>query len=232
MDTPKSISPDTPLYGNTLDIAWQAACVALTAADLVLEGMPVAYALERPPGHHSGRSAYGGYCYINHAALAAQRLSEHGRVAILDIDFHHGNGTQEIFYDSAQVLYVSIHGHPAWAYPRFSGWAEESGEGAGKGYTLNLPLGMFTKDGEYLQVLEKALDKINQALPKFLVLSAGFDTRAGDPVGAFSLTDDCYFRIGEQLEQLGLPIVVVQEGGYDLEGLGKAAVALVQGLTH
>lgn len=231
LETPYTISPDTPLAANTLQKAWLASCVVLTGAELLREGAQCAYALERPPGHHAGRYKYGGYCYINHAAVAAHTLKAHGRVAVLDIDFHHGNGTQEIFYETDEVLYVSLHGHPAWAYPRFSGWPEEAGTGAGEGYTLNLPLPMFTNNGAYLESFSQALEKIAWHAPDYLILSSGFDTRAGDPVGAFSLTDECYQAIGEQLAALSVPILAVQEGGYDLEGLGKAVVALVDGLV-
>lgn len=231
LETPYTISPDTPLAANTLQKAWLASCVVLTGAELLREGAQCAYALERPPGHHAGRYKYGGYCYINHAAVAAHTLKAHGRVAVLDIDFHHGNGTQEIFYETDEVLYVSLHGHPAWAYPRFSGWPEETGTGAGEGYTLNLPLPMFTHNNAYLESFSQALEKIAWFAPNYLVLSSGFDTRAGDPVGAFSLTDECFQAIGEQLAALSVPILAVQEGGYDLEGLGKAVVALVDGLV-
>ena len=232
LETPYTISPDTPLAGNTLAQAWLASCVALTGAELLREGAARVYALERPPGHHAGRYKYGGYCYLNHAAVAAHTLKAHGRVAVLDIDFHHGNGTQEIFYETDEALYVSLHGHPAWAYPRFSGWPEETGAGAGAGYTLNLALPMFTANEAYLAAFAQALEKIAWYAPAYLVLSSGFDTRAGDPVGAFALTDECYQAIGEALAALGVPILAVQEGGYDLEGLGKAIVALVDGLAQ
>ena len=231
LETPYTISPDTPLAANTLMQAWLASCVVLTGANMLLSGIPSVYALERPPGHHAGRYKYGGYCYINHAAVAAHTLKRHGRVAVLDIDFHHGNGTQEIFYDTDEVLYVSLHGHPAWAYPRFSGWPEETGSGAGENFNLNLPLPMFTANGPYLESFAQALEKIAWYAPAYLILSSGFDTRAGDPVGAFSLTDECYQAVGEQLAALSVPILAVQEGGYDLEGLGKAVVALVDGLV-
>ncbi|MDE2817154.1 MAG: histone deacetylase family protein [Chloroflexota bacterium] len=232
LETPYTISPDTPLAANTLQKAWLASCVVLTGAELLREGAQCAYALERPPGHHAGRYKYGGYCYINHAAVAAHTLKAHGRVAVLDIDFHHGNGTQEIFYETDEVLYVSLHGHPAWAYPRFSGWPEETGTGGGEGFNLNLPLPMFTDNTAFLEAFAQALEKIAWFTPNYLILSSGFDTRAGDPVGAFSLTDECYQAIGEQLAALSVPILAVQEGGYDLEGLGKAVVALVEGLAQ
>lgn len=231
LETPYTISPDTPLAANTLEQAWLASCVVLTGADMLRSGVPCVYALERPPGHHAGRYKYGGYCYINHAAVAAHTLKAHGRVAVLDIDFHHGNGTQEIFYETNEVLYVSLHGHPAWAYPRFSGWPEEMGTGAGANFNLNLPLPMFTDNQSYLEAFSQALEKIAWYAPDYLILSSGFDTRAGDPVGAFSLTDECYQAVGEQLAALSVPILAVQEGGYDLEGLGKAVVALVDGLV-
>ena len=232
LETPYTISPDTPVAANTLEKAWLASCVVLTGAEMLRGGVPCVYALERPPGHHAGRSKYGGYCYLNHAALAAHTLKSHGRVAVLDIDFHHGNGTQEIFYDTDEVLYVSLHGHPAWAYPRFSGWPEETGSGAGENFNLNLPLPMFTQNDAFLDAFSQALEKIAWFAPAYLILSSGFDTRAGDPVGAFSLTDECYQAVGEQLAALSVPLLAVQEGGYDLEGLGKAVVALVDGLAQ
>lgn len=232
LETPYTISPDTPLAANTLEKAWLASCVVLTGAEMLREGATCVYALERPPGHHAGRYKYGGYCYINHAAVAAHTLKDEGRVAVLDIDFHHGNGTQEIFYETDEVLYVSLHGHPAWAYPRFSGWPEETGTGAGENYTLNLPLPLFTENAAFLEAFAQALEKIAWFAPDYLILSSGFDTRTADPVGAFSLTDECYQAIGEQLAALAVPLLAVQEGGYDLEGLGKAVVALVDGLVQ
>ena len=166
LETPYTISPDTPLAANTLMQAWLASCVVLTGANMLLSGHPCVYALERPPGHHAGRYKYGGYCYINHAAVAAHTLKPHGRVAVLDIDFHHGNGTQEIFYDTDEVLYVSLHGHPAWAYPRFSGWPEETGSGAGENFNLNLPLPMFTANEPYLGILRASAGEDRLVCPR------------------------------------------------------------------
>lgn len=171
LETPYTISPDTPLAANTLQQAWLASCVVLTGADMLVGGHACVYALERPPGHHAGRYKYGGYCYLNHAAVAAHTLKAQGRVAVLDIDFHHGNGTQEIFYDTDEVLYVSLHGHPAWAYPRFSGWPEETGTGAGENYNLNLPLPMFTGNAAFLDAFSRALEKIVSFAPAYLILS-------------------------------------------------------------
>jgi len=211
--------------------------VALTGAALLLEGQPLAYALCRPPGHHAGTDLYGGYCYLNNAAIAAQHLAggleraERHRVAILDIDFHHGNGTQQIFYEREDVLFVSIHADPAREYPFFAGYADERGAGAGLGYTLNYPLEAGVADGRYLAVLDRALAAVAEYAPRYLVLSAGFDTFGGDPIGDFALSTAAYPAIGRRIAALGLPTLVVQEGGYAIAALGENAAGLLRGLA-
>ena len=217
----------TPLVAGTWQAARAAAACALTAADVVAAGGGVAYALCRPPGHHAGPDSFGGYCYLNNAALAAVRLADRGGVAVLDIDYHHGNGTQAAFYASDRVLYVSLHADPDWEYPLYWGRADETGEGAGRGFTRNLPLPPGTGDGAYLEALRVGLNAIADFDPAALVVSAGFDGYRGDPLGQFELTPEGFARIGEALAGLRLPTVVVQEGGYSPEGLRACAPALL-----
>jgi acetoin utilization deacetylase AcuC-like enzyme len=173
--------------------------VALTAGDLALAGEQASYGLCRPPGHHASRAMYGGYCFFNNAAIAAHWLTRRSgeRVAILDLDFHHGNGTQQIFWRRADVLYVSIHADPDRHYPYFSGWPDETGEGAGAGTNINLPLPAGTGDDEYLAALDQALDSIAHFPGSLLVVSLGFDTYALDPISDFALTTPAYHEIGD-----------------------------------
>ena len=205
---------------------------AVAAADLVAGGAPAAYALCRPPGHHAGPGYYGGFCLLNNAAIAARALRRLGRVAVVDVDFHHGNGTQDIFWEDPQVLYVSLHGDPAAHYPHFLGAAEEAGAGPGRGTTRNLPLPDGTGDDAYLDALAEAIALVADFDPGFVVVSAGFDTFAGDPLGAFAVTTEGFARIGAALGELGRPTVVVQEGGYALDALGANAAALLAGLQE
>ncbi|MFM2308626.1 MAG: hypothetical protein RLY87_746, partial [Chloroflexota bacterium] len=191
----------------------------------------LSYARCRPPGHHAGTDMCGGYCYLNNAAVAADILSQHGNVAILDIDIHHGNGTQQIFAARADVLFVSLHGHPDECYPYFMGFADEHGHGAGVGTTINIPLAFGCDDETYLAHIDVALGHIRAHGATALVLSAGFDTFGGDPLGGFALTRQCYTAIGARCAALGIPIVVIQEGGYAVAALGENVVALLDGLT-
>ncbi|MBN1837862.1 MAG: histone deacetylase family protein [Spirochaetales bacterium] len=221
----------TPLDQNAYRAARAAVDVALSAADEVLEGRPVAYAVCRPPGHHAGRRVFGGFCYFNNAAVAAQRISQEGRVAILDIDFHHGNGTQDIFWNRADVLTVSIHGHPNFAYPYFSGFADEVGEGFGRGTNRNFPLPENAGEERYLQTLERALELVERFKPLVLVVCLGYDTMAGDPTGSFGLRAQSLEAIGRRLAAPGRPLLVVQEGGYSLRNLRRGSAALFRGVT-
>jgi acetoin utilization deacetylase AcuC-like enzyme len=209
-----------------------AADAALTAADLVAGGAPAAYALCRPPGHHAGPGYYGGFCLLNNAAIAARSLATLGRVAVVDVDFHHGNGTQDVFWEDPEVLYVSLHGDPAAHYPHFTGGADETGGGPGRGATRNLPLPDGTGDDAYLAALGQAMDQVAAFEPATLVVSAGFDTFEDDPIGAFKVTTGGFRRIGAALAAAGRPTVVVQEGGYAVEALGANAVALLDGFGH
>ena len=221
----------TPLVAGSFAAARAAADVALTAADLVAGGAPAAYALCRPPGHHAGPGYYGGFCLLNNAAIAARRLAALGRVAVVDVDFHHGNGTQDIFWEDPEVLYVSLHGDPAGHYPFFTGAAGETGGGPGAGTTRNLPLDDGTGDDDYLASLAGAMAVVAAFDPATLVVSAGFDTFERDPIGAFRVTTGGFARIGAALAGAGRPTVVVQEGGYAADALGANAVALLAGLA-
>ena len=222
----------TPLTRNALVAAKAAANCALTGASLLRDGEQLVYALCRPPGHHAERSVYGGFCYFNNAAIAANVLSAEGKVAVLDIDFHHGNGTQDIFYDRGDVLTISIHGDPSYAYPYFAGFADERGTGAGEGCNHNFPLPEDITDDQYLETLERALSIIETFAPKSLVISVGLDIAKGDPTGAWSITPDGFERIGGALAGLGLPTLAVQEGGYDTRVLGRNARHFVAGLQR
>ncbi len=224
---------EAPIYPGTWSAALASAQCALTAADLVLGGERAAYALCRPPGHHAMTAMAGGYCYLNNAAIVARFLQQrHGgmRVAILDFDFHHGNGTQEIFYADPSVLYVSLHGDPDEEYPFHWGGADERGEGAGLGANINVPLPMGTDDARYLDALDDTLASIREHAPIFLIVSVGFDIAVGDPAaisGGFKVTADGFRAIGERVRALDLPTVLIQEGGYRLDTLAENATAFL-----
>ena len=225
-----ALDSSTPLIAPSLGAALGAAASALAGARALAGGEPLAYALTRPPGHHAGRASYAGYCLINHAALAAQELSAAGRVAVLDVDFHHGNGTQEIFWRRDDVFYASLHCRPEEAYPYITGGAEERGEGPGLGANLNLPLPGGTDWAAYAPALETALEAVSDFDPATVVISLGFDTLASDPIGAFALTIDDFRAIGRRIAQLGRPLLIVQEGGYDVASLGKCVCRFFDGL--
>ncbi len=220
-----------PIVAGTWEASLDAASMAASAAYAALVGTSLSYARCRPPGHHAGSDMCGGYCYLNNAALAADILSQGGKVAVLDIDIHHGNGTQQIFAARADVLFVSLHGHPDECYPYFMGFADECGTGDGTGTTLNMPLSFGCDDATYLSHIDTALTAIRAHGSSALVLSAGFDTYGGDPLGGFALTQECYTAIGMRCAALGIPIVVIQEGGYAVAALGDNVVALLDGLT-
>jgi acetoin utilization deacetylase AcuC-like enzyme len=196
----------------------------------LLDGYGLAYALVRPPGHHAERRSFGGFCYLNSTAVAAHFLSRFGRVAVLDIDYHHGNGTQDIFYNRSDVLTVSIHGHPRSTFPYFSGFADEKGVGVGVGYNLNIPLPENIGRTSYEQALQQALRRIRRFSPRFLVLAFGLDTAKGDPTGSWSLGADDFTQNGRLIGELRLPILVVQEGGYRTRSLGTNAAHFFVGL--
>lgn len=235
-----------PIVAGTSAAARGAADAALTGAALLLEGERAAYALCRPPGHHAMPALAGGYCFLNNAAIAAAHLAAAARppdgdddrrpwgmapasVALLDIDYHHGNGSQAIFYERSDVFFTSIHADPDREYPYFLGFASETGAGAGEGYNLNFPLEAGVDDARYLAALAQALEAIAAYSPRFLVVSTGLDTFADDPLGDFALSAAAYPAIGRQIAQLGLPTLFVQEGGYAVDELGKNVVGLLAG---
>ena len=239
----------TVIVEHTWQAAYWSAQCALTAAKRVREGERAAFALCRPPGHHAHANMGGGYCFVNNAAGAAQFLlpspggrgaggggpprgHEGERVAVLDVDFHHGNGTQAIFYDRDDVLFVSLHADPDRQYPYFLGGADERGVGAGEGFNINYPLPIQTTDAQFLVVLDRACDDIARFAPRYLVVSLGVDTFGGDPLGDFSMTGDAYPKIGARLAQLGLPTVFVMEGGYAIDDLGKNVVGVLGGFEQ
>jgi acetoin utilization deacetylase AcuC-like enzyme len=212
---------------GTYGAALASANCALNAAEAVLHGERVAFAMCRPPGHHAGRDYAGGYCFINNAAVAAHRLSLKGKVALLDIDYHCGNGTQDIFYDRSDVLTISIHADPNFEYPHFWGYAEETGTGPGVGFHKNFPLAKGTDDTRYLAALEQALSLIRTYQPEHLVVSAGMDIHTADPLGTIKVSTDGIGEIGKRIASLGLPAVVVMEGGYANEILGTNILRLL-----
>ncbi len=220
----------TPLNQNAYLAARGAVDCALTAAECILEGYRFAYALVRPPGHHAERDNFGGFCYFNSAAVAAQRFSRLGKVALLDIDFHHGNGAQDIFWQRSDVLTISIHGDPANTYPYFTGFADEVGEGEGEGYNWNLPLRDGTGGRRHRRALQETLVRIREHDPAFLVVALGLDPAKGDPTGSWLLGADDFRGNGELVGALGLPTLVVQEGGYRTRSLGMHARAFFTGL--
>ncbi|MFA5309143.1 MAG: histone deacetylase family protein [Dehalococcoidales bacterium] len=220
----------TPLTGNAYLAAKRAVDCAVTAAKQLLEGYRLAYALVRPPGHHAESSAYGGFCYFNSAAVAANLLSQYGKVAVLDVDYHHGNGTQEIFYERSDVLTISIHGHPHFAYPYFSGFIGEKGRGEGRGFNINVPLPEDTDGEAHRKSLEEVLKRISRFRPRYLVVPLGLDTAREDPTGSWSLDVADFEKMGKMIGEMRLPTLVVQEGGYDTRVLGANARAFFTGL--
>ena len=222
----------TPLNAMTLDAAaWRAACAVDGARRLKNGADPLVYALSRPPGHHATREFFGGYSYFNNTVIAARCLREAGRVAIVDVDFHHGNGTQSLFYDDDAVLTISVHGDPAQYYPFYCGFPQETGEGPGLGHNLNVCLPEHTKIGAYQASLEsQVLQAVSTFDPDFLVIAAGFDGYVLDPIGGFDLETEDFHTIGRTLGELHLPTLVVQEGGYYTPDLGTNVVAFLRGV--
>ncbi len=206
--------------------------VALTAMDMVLAGERAAYGLCRPPGHHAARAMYGGFCYFNNAAIVADELArrtgEH--VSILDVDYHHGNGTEQIFWRRGDVLYVSLHAHPDRQYPYVLGWEDETGEGPGEGANLNIPLPARTSDEQYLAALDRGLSRIADEPGDIMVVSLGFDTYRKDPIGDFAVTTEGYHEVGRRAASLGKRMVILQEGGYHVGDIGENARAWLRGV--
>lgn len=220
-----------PIGPSTWEASRWSAWTAAAATNAVLDGADWAYALCRPPGHHAYADLAGGFCFLNNTAIAAQMLrAHHDRVAILDVDVHHGNGTQGIFYGRADVLTVSLHADPSGYYPFMCGYAHERGAGAGQGYNLNVPLSRTTEDDAYLEALDHALERIRSYAPGALVLALGLDAYKGDPLMGMQLSTDAFARIAEAASRLGLPIVIVQEGGYLCDALGDNLTSFLNGI--
>lgn len=228
-----SFDSGSPLTAGTWEAAVAGAACAIDAARAVSSGngSRAAMALTRPPGHHAGADFFGGYCFLNNAALAAQALREAGaeRVAVLDIDYHHGNGTQSIFYERGDVLTVSVHGDPTTEYPFFLGYADESGQGAGRGANLNLPLAAGTDFAGWSEALEQGLAAIGRFKPDALVIALGVDTYEGDPISKFKLRSADYLKVGARLARLGLPAVFTMEGGYAVAEVGTNVANVLEG---
>ena len=220
-----------PLVAGTYGAARAAVDVALTTVDLVLDGERAVYGLCRPPGHHAARSMAGGYCFLNNAAIAAEAIvrATGERVAILDVDYHHGNGTQQIFWRRGDVLYVSLHADPERQYPFFLGRADETGEGEGIGANVNIPLPAGTDDESYIAALDRGLAAIAQTPGDVVVVSLGFDTYGHDPIGDFALTTAVYHECGRRAAALDRRLVILQEGGYHRPSLGANARAWLRG---
>ena len=225
------LDSSNPIVAGTYVAARWAVDVALTTVDLVLGGDTAAYGLCRPPGHHAAVSMAGGYCFFNNAAIAAQAIvaATGERVAILDVDVHHGNGTQQIFWRREDVLYASLHADPARLYPFFLGYADEVGEGPGRGANLNFPQPLRAGDAIYLADLDRALERIASEPGSILVVSLGFDTFHLDPIGDLALTTEGYHEMGRRVGALGRRLVILQEGGYHVGALGENARAWLRG---
>ena len=216
------------IAAGTYKAALASANCALSAANSSFSLHNSSFALCRPPGHHAGKDYAGGYCFINNAAVAANWLSQKGKTAILDIDYHGGNGTQDIFYERDDVFTISIHGDPDFEYPHYTGFADETGAGKGLGFHRNFPLPKDTDDSGYIAALDEALNDIQIFAPEFLVLSFGADTFDGDPLGLFHVTRDGFQKIGQRIAGLNLPTAVIMEGGYSNAALGENTRTLLE----
>ncbi|MGE0718753.1 MAG: histone deacetylase family protein [Alphaproteobacteria bacterium] len=219
-----------PMVAGTWPASVASAHAAVQATELVLAGAPAAYALCRPPGHHAFADLAGGFCFINNVAVAAEHARRKaGRVAIVDVDVHHGNGTQGIFWERPDVFFCSLHADPSGFYPYYAGYAGERGGGAGAGYTLNLPLAHGSGDNAYLDALDRGLAAVKRYDPDVLLVSLGFDAYEKDPLGVLKISTEGFAAIAGRLAALDLPTVLVQEGGYHVEDLGRNLVAFLAG---
>jgi acetoin utilization deacetylase AcuC-like enzyme len=226
-----SFDAGTPITSGTWQAATAAVNVALTAQQHISQGASAAFALCRPPGHHAASDFYGGYCFFNNAAIAAQAFRDAGaaRVAILDVDYHHGNGTQAIFYHRSDVLFLSLHGHPSQEYPYFLGYEDEVGEGEGEGYNQNYPLVWGTDWQSYQSALDQAIQKVKSYSPDVVVVSLGVDTFEQDPISKFRLKTEDYLKMGEAIASLTKPTLFVMEGGYAVDEIGINVVKVLSG---
>lgn len=229
-----ALAAETSLCAGTFAAAQASKDIALSAIDHVLASGEPAFGLCRPPGHHAAVDQYGGYCFFNNAAVAAQHALDagHERVAVLDIDFHHGNGTQDIFYARDDVLFASLHGDPRTEFPYYLGHADETGRGRGDGFNLNYPLPAGTDYADWAQALDDALARIQAYAPDVLVVSLGLDTFEGDPISSFQLKTDDFIDCGARLRRAGLPTVFLLEGGYAVDEIGINAVNVLSGFDN
>lgn len=229
-----ALAGETAISNGTWEAARASANVALTAQAAIRDGANEAFALCRPPGHHAAEDMFGGYCFINNAAVAAQAFLDQGasRVAIIDVDFHHGNGTQDIFYDRSDVMFLSLHGDPKEAFPHFLGYADETGKAAGEGFNHNYPLGPGTSFKTWGSALDDACQKVRNYGPDAIIISLGVDTFEHDPISFFKLASDDFLRYGETIGRLKLPTLFIMEGGYAVEEIGLNAVNVLQGYEH
>lgn len=225
-------SAETSISKGTYEAAIASMDVALSGADWLNEGNRFAFSLCRPPGHHAGIDLFGGYCFINNAAVAAQRLIDHGakKVAILDVDFHHGNGTQDITYRRGDIFFASLHGEPEDAFPFFLGYADETGEGDGEGLNANYPMPSGTPFDIWSAALEDSLKKIKAYGAEAIVVSLGVDTFEKDPISFFKLKSQDYIRMGEMIAASGVPVLTLMEGGYGVPEIGLNVANVLKGL--
>ena len=226
-----SFDAGSPIMAGTAEAVLASANVALTGADLLLGGERSAFALCRPPGHHAALDLYGGYCFVNNASAAAQALLDHGmvRVAVVDVDYHHGNGTQDIFWERGDVLVTNLHGDPRQEYPFFTGYADERGAGAGVDANRNYPLPMGTRAPAWFTALDDALGHVRAFTPDAVVVSLGVDTYKDDPISCFELETSDYPVLGARLADLGVPTLFVMEGGYAVEAIGTNVAGVLTG---
>lgn len=226
-----SFDAGTPITAGTWRAVHSGANVAVTGAAKLTNGERYAFALCRPPGHHAASDYYGGYCYLNNAAIAAQYLRDHGadRVAVLDVDYHHGNGTQSIFYDRDDVLFVSIHGDPRQEFPYFLGHAGETGTGRGEGFNVNYPLPWGTTAERWFDALADSLEQVRSFKADTIVVSLGVDTYINDPISQFRLQTSDYVEVGRRIAGLGLPTLFVLEGGYAVDDIGRNVINALRG---
>jgi acetoin utilization deacetylase AcuC-like enzyme len=240
---PRAIDGKVGYYTHSIETAitagtWEAACasaaVALAAQKIVANGSRGGVGFCRPPGHHDHDDLYGGYCFLNNAAIAAQAFRDQGaeRVAVLDVDFHHGNGTQDIFYERGDVLFCSLHGDPQDCYPHFLGYKDETGRGKGEGFNHNYPMGPGTKFERWGVALVDAIRKIRAYGPDALVVSLGVDAYKDDPISFFKLTSEDFSRCGQAIAKLKLPTLFVMEGGYAIEAIGVNTVNVLAGFEN
>lgn len=222
----------TPINRNTYNAAKGSADIAMTGAQFLLDNkITEIYALCRPPGHHAGPRIFGGYCYFNNVVLAANILAEKGTVAILDIDYHHGNGTQEFLANRKDVLTCSIHADPTFEYPYYWGYREQKSEKNKVMSNYNIPLPMHSGNNEYIKALEEAISVIKDFNPAYFIIAAGFDTHIEDKIGTFNLTTDFYGLVGQKLAEMNMPTLICQEGGYNTSVLGDTVYSFLKGFV-